>query len=351
MSDENPAEEASDQAVAPPSSPPPAPAPGMTAGGYAYTVVEDAAQTPVAPPKPARSVGRPIAIVGGLLVAGVALVAAGWFASGLFDDGGSGGDHGDANVASLLRAFSAGENVVAQYQGELPPGFPDDVPVYDGAEVVASTRQFSDGNAAYLVIWDTNDARDDVIAGLRESFDADPWQIEAGNEDRNGSLLRFSKIDDIDVTGVVLALDSKDRDVTTILVSLQVVSGADDAGDEPFEPPVSRVLPEGFPEGVPQYPEAILIETAYQQAPSSLQFAVSLISRDDAADVLSFYRDAFEENGWTVGDGDASDSPLQGAEAITFDGEDGDVSGRIITGDFGEDDDYVRIDIELALNE
>ena len=63
----------------------------------------------------------------------------------------------------------------------LPPGFPADLPTYPGAKVVSSIAQVRGDDAGYLVIYDTNDARDKCRRVLsHEQFSADPWQIDGG---------------------------------------------------------------------------------------------------------------------------------------------------------------------------
>jgi hypothetical protein len=128
---------------------------------------------------------------------------------------------------------------------------------------------------------------------------------------------------------------------------VQVTSGADDTELEDFEPRVSKSLPEGFPEGVPQYPDGNVIETGFQKQPQGTRYSVSMITRDSNTSVLDFFRDAFEEQGWTVEDTDASEAGLENAEAITFEDESGDVTGNVVAGEFAEDANYTRVDVNV----
>lgn len=321
----------------------------VTDGGYAYSVVaDDAPRDDPPPPAPRRRL--PWAWLGAVAVVGLAAAAGGWLASSLMSDGG-GDDHAQATVSSVINAFSAGQDgtVTRRYEGALPPGLPGDIPSYPDADVVSSIAQIGEEDVAYLVVFHTADGADDVIAHFDDRLAEDPWQVDAGRDRQDGDLRQFSKIDDPDVTGVVLVAESEDRDATTIVLSVQVVSGASDSDKGDFDPGVSKALPSGFPGEVPSYPDGIAIESAFQREPSGDTFVVSFITKDNASSAIEFYRDAFGDKGWDVADGDASQSPLQSAEAITFASDGDNLSGRVFAGEFNEDANYARIDIQVSV--
>jgi hypothetical protein len=326
----------------------------LTDGGYAYSVVDD---TP-ADEQPVERLRRGLnpgalamvaaAVVGVFLVGGLVWLLVSW-------RGGDGDDSGRVNsdVSSVLNAFARNQEgaEVRRFVGELPPGFPDGVPAYPDARVVASIAQISGADAAFLAVYDTEDGREDVAAFFAERFDSDPWQIDAGQSGADVTLHQFSRIDDADVSGVVLSSESPDNDLTTILISVQVVSGAEAAGEATFEPRVTQPLPSGFPAEFPQYPDAIVIESAFQREPRGDSYAVSFVTRDGIDDVLQFFRDEFDDRGWSVQDIDASQSPLPDGEAISFEAEDSAISGGISAGEFAEDDDYTRVELQVLSTE
>jgi hypothetical protein len=348
----------SEQEPSPEQSPHPTPAAGegVTEGGYSYTVVGDTAEAdrpPVEEPERVdRARGRSLGVVAAAVVVLLAVGAGAFFAGRMLRDD-DGGDRATANVGSVINAFSQGGEgaTVHRYEGELPPGYPDDVPAYPGAELIASIVQISGPSAGYLAVYDTADDREDVAAYFTENFDEDPWQVDAGRDTRDSALQQFSKIDDPDVTGLVLSASSKDDDVTTIVVSVQVTGGAE-TPDEDFEPGVTKALPNGFPQDVPQYPEAIIIESAFQNQPRANSFIISFITRDDVTSVLDFFRDQFEEKGWTVTDSDASESPLEDAEALDFgnaSGEEEEITGALVAGEFPDDNNYTEVDLTVTV--
>jgi hypothetical protein len=326
---------------------------GTTPGGYEYEVVDEAGAAPAPAPR-SRDRGVP----GGwpLAVAGVVILAlAGAVAWLLVSDGGNGGDRANADVASIVNAFSSQQGATTtRYEGKVGPGFPKDVPTYPGAHLVSSVVQVSGSDASYLVVYDTGDKRDAVAKYYEDSLAKDPWQIQGGQVDRNGTVHQFSNTGDPNVTGLVLVAESNDDKVTTILESVQVVSGAKAAESTPYAPGESKPLPAGFPSTVTAYPGSTTIESAFRKQPQGNTYIASFVTKDDAAKVLDYYRGEFQKNGWTVQDGDGSTptdpsaTPTEPATAISFSDTKSQVSGGITTAKLDEDNSYTRIDVQVA---
>ncbi|MEX2246048.1 MAG: hypothetical protein WEC75_05120 [Dehalococcoidia bacterium] len=328
---------------------PPGGAEGRTPGGYAYTVVDDAA-----PPKPRRSVRLP-SVEGAMLfrgLLGVSVLAALALIVFAVTQVRTGGGDGDVNAAvtNVLTTITFGQDQgdVRRFEGELPPGFPQDLPEYPGAEVVSSLVQTSGGDALYLAVWHTGDTRRDVADYFTRALDEDPWQLDAAQDGIDTTLHQFTRIDDANVAGVVAAAESEGGALTTIVVSMQIVSGADEARtDRPFVAGASKPLPEGFPSEVPAYPGATAIEALFQKQPGQTSFSLSFVTEDEPSDVLSFYREALEGQGLVVGDADAGASGIEDAEAIDFLDEETQLSGGVIVGTFERDSRLRRIRIEV----
>jgi hypothetical protein len=293
---------------------------------------------------------HPLALVG---VAVVAAVVAGGAAFLLASSGGSGSSRVEADVASVLNAFSQNQDgtVITRFEGELPPGFPGDLPVYSGARVVSSLQQVRGDDVGYIVIWDTGDSRDKVATDLDAKFSADPWQIDGGQDGRDATVHQFSKIDDPDITGLVLVAESKDDETTTILESVEVTSGAKAAKTEPFSAIAGRTLPEGFPDIVPSYDGTIITQSAYTKQAGGQSFAVTYITKDGVSAVLEHYRAKLADAKFTVTDGDASTATLEDAEVIDFADAEESIQGEIVVGKLAVDAGYTQIDIKLLATE
>ena len=338
------------QPAPPATSPEPAdaaPDGATTAGGYSYEVVDDSSSAQSVPDRTSRR-GAPWWLVAIAVIVPAALVgAAVWFIFGRAD-----GESSSAEVSAtnLLHTFTSGGEgtTTTKYEGELPPGYPEGIPAYDDAEVVASVLQIQGEDAGFIIVSDTSDPRDDVNAFLREHFDEDPWQITAGSDDRESTAYQFSKTDDPDISGIVLVTSSKDGNRTTIVTSVQQVAGAAEQEADPFEPGVSRSKPQGFPEEIPVYEGAMLIDASFQNDPQGDGYAISLVTTDDPGDVLDFYTGALEDAGLTVEEADASGSALENAETITFADDELLLQGDLTVGDFPEADGYTQIDIQVG---
>jgi hypothetical protein len=335
---------------------------GVTAGGYRYEVVDDTEQRVHRPralriraPRIARRPGgaprtwsSPVVLwaVGLTLVIGAVV---GWFAASFAGDGGANDARTTANVGSVINAFTRQEDAVStRFEGALPPSFPSELPVYPHARIVSAVQHVRDGDVSYLVAYDAADRRADVSAFYGDALSGDPWQIDAVQDGIDSSVHQFSRIDDANVEGFVLAAESKDDRITTILVSLRIIAGAPDDGGEPFDAGAGKPLPEGFPaEDVPVYPGATVIESILQREPGAESFSISAVTRDGIDEVLTFYEDEFADAGWLVQPAGNGGSTLEDAEAVQFSAADGSVQGLLTAGVLAEDDTYTRIEIQV----
>ncbi len=326
--------------------------------GYEHSVVDEDGARP-------RGRRVPLLLGAAVLVPAIIVGVVVWFiASGM--NGGSASTHTDQDVASILNAFSSQQGTIStRFEGKLPPGVPSGIPTYPGSKVVSSLMQLQGSDASYLIVYDTSDQRDKVANYFDGKLDADPWQLQGGQTDENGSVHQFSSIKDPNVSGLVLVAGSKDNKVTTILESIQVVSGAASASKQPYSPGSSKPLPNGFPANVPEYPGSINISSAYQRQAAGNQYIISLVTKDAASKVLAYYRGKFQTAGWTVADAAnpnatppantgngtpaASPTPSGPATAISFTDDKTQLSGSVSTSKLTEDNSYTRVDVQVVL--
>lgn len=323
------------------------PAEAVTPGGYSYTVVaeEDADPAPEVSDAPRARGFSPLLLVAAAIVPAVIVGLLVWF---IASSGGSGNDRVNADVSNIVNAFSQSSDTAStRYEGKLAPGYPTEVPTYPGARLLSSIVQISGEDASYFVIYDAKASRQNVATYFADKFAADPWQIEVAQDGHDSSLHRFSKIDDPNIAGLVLAAESDKDELTTIVVSVQVTAGAKAAALPPYDPGVAKTLPDGFPSGVPPYPDSTLIESAYQKQANGVSFVVSFVTKDDIAKVIDYYRQQFTGGGLTVTDGDASQSTLASAQAVAFTDAAQTLGGQVIAGTLAEDGSYTRIDLQV----
>ncbi len=257
---------------------------------------------PEPPVRPRRRL-RPLALVALAVVPAVVVGLLVW----LFAPHGGGNDpRRNADVASVLNAFGAQQGTTStRFEGQLPPGVPKDIPRYPGSKLVSSLQQISGKDAAYLIVYDTSDSRDTVARYFERKLSTDPWQLEGGQTDVNGTLHQFSNISDNNVSGLVLVAQSKGDKVTTIVESVQVVSGAAAAKKESFTPGQGKPLPQGFPASVPEYPGSTAVVSGYRKQSGGNTYIVSMVTKDRPSKVIDYYKAQFTGMGWTAQTTDA----------------------------------------------
>jgi hypothetical protein len=281
-----------------------------------------------------------------LLALGAALVA------GCQDD--------DERVSDIIQRFLlAGRGdvptKVERFVGELPEGLPVEPPLYPDAEILTSTRlrpgagatDQSTGEAlqgaVYFILLDTPDDREDVYRFYEEALEEDPWQLEQTASSEEVDRLDFSSVADIDITGSVTLVQGEEDEETSILIFLQD-AGATSAEDEEFAEGTTAILPASFPPEIPIYDEAIVLGTGSLREPGRESFLLQFITLDSEDEVVDFYRETFEDEGWTVEEGD----PAAGEGALRFESEDGSVEGDIEVQEFLQDDQYLLVRITVS---
>jgi hypothetical protein len=110
----------------------------------------------------------------------------------------------------------------------LPDGWPDDFPVYDGADLQGGARGDVDGTEGLIATWETDDDVGDVVDFYTDELSDGPWKSLSTSSSADGSLIAFENTGD-DRGGSVLIGESDGK--TTIFVSIG--EGFESDGDEP----------------------------------------------------------------------------------------------------------------------
>jgi predicted enzyme related to lactoylglutathione lyase len=240
------------------------------------------------------------------------------------------------------------------FVGELPPDLPVEPPLYPDADVVLSSQQpvtaapSQDGaeptpqGMLYFIALDTDDNRAAVAEFYERELDEEPWQLDDTASTKDQDVFYFSDASDPDVGGVVAIARGEEDEHTSVFISLQD-AGAEVEEEPPFELSESLALPKEFPEDIPVYEGSTVTSTAFHRAPGTESFLLIFLTTDSQDDVIAFYREAFEELGWTV-----EDSPAEGlATGIEFSDEANDIQGTVTADRFAEDGDYTEVTIQV----
>lgn len=263
----------------------------------------------------------------------------------------------------LLAAGTEDSGALESFVGELPDGLPVTPPLYRDADLIVSSRQpapvgdlgaGADPDASggsvpqptlYLIVLDTNDAREPVFAFYEEMLDVDPWQLESSFSTEQLDTLQFSNVEDIDIIGVVSIAHGGEDEGTSILISLQD-AGAFLEEEPPFELGASLLVPKAFPRDVPLYRGSTVTDTAFFREPRSESFLLIFLTTDSQEDVIGFYREEFGQRGWKVTEG--AGYGLE--ERIDFRDESSDIQGQVLADRFSPARSYTEVTIQVQVN-
>jgi hypothetical protein len=252
-------------------------------------------------------------------------------------------------VDGLMRLGQADQANITSFEGELPPEFAPDFPIYEDAEVVVSIAMASEQGTGYLIVMSTPDSTSEVYEFYNTRLDAEPWQVEIGRSSAEFTGLRFLRPDNIDVSGDVSLHRSELGDRTVIYLSYSDISQAILPGGDtsPFSLGPTRPLPVGFPGDIPIYQgaeESVILDTYFERGQGGQAFIVTFLTRDSQDDVIEFYRQDFEGKGWVVSDAGVESTSF--ALGIEFDdGPAQSISGTITADSFENDPAYTQVDL------
>jgi len=116
-----------------------------------------------------------------------------------------------------------GEQVEIGSGTELPEDFPSDVPVYEDAELLASST-LTEGEAQnYYLSLQTTDSFEDVVAWYKDEMESAGWELEADSVTTSGgtssAILGYKK--DIAQASFAIAQDENGETVITNNVSVR----------------------------------------------------------------------------------------------------------------------------------
>jgi hypothetical protein len=245
---------------------------------------------------------------------------------------------------------------IQAFTATLPPGYPNDLPVYPGGSIIASFSLKSAQGVTYFVLYSSLDPVRKIMSFFSDKLDKDPWQVEGAQNSTSSTALHFSKPSNPDIDGS-LSVNHSDLDPsTTIYLSINDSSSdAQRSAPQPkFTPSPSLPLPAGFDNsGVPIFKGAaasIVTDTLFQKDSGSTSFLVSFITRSAQGDVIDFYRSEFQKKGWTVTDSKPQSSSSFALGIDFTDGSSKNVQGTISADVFPSDRNFTKVDMQVHVN-
>lgn len=318
--------------------------------------------TPAPEPGPNLPAWLPWAVAGVLALAVIGL-AIGFFVRGGGSSSASAGSD-DARTAETIRQMvllfgqQSGESVNAHSTvGKLSDGIPSDIPSYPGARIVASNLVESASQPPYFfVVSDTGDSQKSVVDYYARALDSDPWQLVGESRRQESVGFQFLRANDSTQSGVVMVGQPEGQ-----FTSIMMIFGDEQAQSTPaaFKPGPDQDLPAGFPGDIPVYPGANVADTAFSKTSGPVQYRVSLLTKDDAGQVLDYYRSRLGDSGYQVSDSGSGGSsasngtptadatPGAGTTPTALDISNNSYTGTISTGPATEDSSYTQVVIQL----
>ena len=306
------------------------------------------AATSVAADSPKRSRNLPkwlplvaLAIVPALIVGAIVFFVAG------------GSDSGGTDAARIVDGLVRlnGSEGMTTYEGELPPEFADDFPIY--GEVVVSIAIASQEGTSYFIVLASDDDATQIYDYYSRELDEGAWQVEFGSSGDEVSGVSFLRPDNPDITGQVSIFRSGIDGKTAMYVSMEDISQTTlpGSGDTPFVLGASRPLPPGFPNDIPIYKAdqgSVVIETGFQRGQGGQLFLVTFLTKDSQDDVIEFYTQEFEKRGWNVDEGVLDTNFALGIEFD--DGPSQGITGSVNADNFDDDQSYTRVDLFIQVS-
>ena len=305
-----------------------------------------AASSVAASPKRSRSLPKWLPLVALAVVPALIVGAIVFFVAG----GSDGGDTDAARIVDGLVRLNGSEGMTT-YEGELPPEFADDFPIY--GDVVVSIAIASEEGTSYFIVLASDDEASRIYDFYSRELDEGAWQVEFGSSGDEVSGVSFLRPDNPDITGQVSIFRSGIDGKTAMYVSYEDISQTTlpGAGDKPFVLGASRPLPPGFPNDIPIYEAdagSVVIETGFQRGQGGQLFLVTFLTKDSQDDVIEFYTQEFEKRGWNVNEGVLDTNFALGIEFD--DGPSQGITGSVNADSFDDDDSYTRVDLFIQVS-
>lgn len=219
------------------------------------------------------------------------------------------------------RTIDVGDGEVTAGEG-LPEGWPDDFPVYDGADLQGGVRGDVDGQEGLIATWETDDDASDVVEFYTQELEDGPWRSVSTTTSGDGTIF-IVQHDDDDQGGSVLI--GEDEGSTTIFATIGEAfdtgdgpgddgagdgdgAGSDDgsgdsgSGDAPTEDdlPSEVDLPANYPsDRVPLPDGARVTQAASSTAGGIGSHVLQFYSSDSVDDVAGHFKRELEGNGFS----------------------------------------------------
>jgi hypothetical protein len=255
---------------------------------------------------------------------------------------------------------------------DLPDNFPDDFPIYDGADLEGAVTGESEGIEGTVATWTTGDDLADVVAFYDDAFTDGPWTSSADGTAGGGSFWAVEN-EAGDKAGYVQVAGADDGVSIVATVGDNPDASADSGddegdGDEPTpdsdgpasdpddsdtgDDPGSADLPEEvdlsaeFPTDQVPLPDDIRITSSSSVNAGGVQsHIVAFYSQDSADELAAHFKTELEGNGYTQS---IETSDENGSYAAYAENEDGTGAIVIVTITESSTEGYQEVGVQVT---
>jgi len=236
---------------------------------------------------------------------------------------------------------------------ELPDSFPDDFPIYDGADLQSAVEGEQEGISGTVATWETDDDFEKVKKFYDDALKDGPWKSVGDGtiadsafwsvENSAGDKQAYIQIADADPTTIVVIVGDAAGDIIPDSGSDDSDSGSDSGGGEL---PEEVDLPDDFPSDRVPLPDDIRITNASSVNVSGAQsFLVQFYSKDSTDDLAAFFKDELDGNGFTQSIQTSQDG---GVYAAYSENDDGTGAIVIVTVTDSDVDGYRQVTLQIT---
>ncbi len=224
---------------------------------------------------------------------------------------------------------------------DLPDSFPDDFPIYDGADLQGAVQGEQEGISGTVATWETGDDFADVKKFYADALKDGPWKSVGDGtiadsafwsvENSAGDKQGYIQIADADPTTIIVVVGDAAGDLVPDDGADDTDTGSDSGGGEL---PKAVDLPDDFPSDRVPLPDDIRITNASSVNASGTQsFLVQFYSKDSTDDLAAFFKDGLEGKGFTQSFQTAQDGGVYAAYSENDDGTGAIIAVTVTDGD------------------
>lgn len=232
---------------------------------------------------------------------------------------------------------------------KLPSTFPDDFPIYKGADLQGAVEGEQGGIKGTVATWTTGDALEKVRAYYNDAFSGDPWKQQATGAAGGASYWstqnsKTGKVGYVSITGgdkvsIIAAVgDNPDQANAgasgTPAVDVTQTDASDASASPNTELPSEVSLPKDYPSSRVPLPPGSRVTLANQVSANGTQsYTIAFYTKDSGEQIATFYKDRLEANGFTQSLQTTAADGVYAAYAENPDGSGGIVTLAVSPGD------------------